>query len=79
MFQTESKRLRQMRAWWFNAHACPGNCVVEFYPSRTEDVEANALDCGRARAELGWKSKIALTDGLNMTLEWIDAVGALMP
>lgn len=49
--------------------------LTEFYPGRPGDVEANALDCGRARAELGWQPRVALAAGLEMTLAWIDEVG----
>jgi UDP-glucose 4-epimerase len=41
----------------------------EYRPERPGEVRHIALDCARARAELGWESRIGLSDGLAQTLE----------
>jgi UDP-glucose 4-epimerase len=41
----------------------------EHRPERPGEVRHIALDCARARAELGWESRIGLSDGLAQTLE----------
>ena len=42
--------------------------VAEHAPERPGEVRHIALDCTRAREELGWKSKVGLRDGLEQTL-----------
>jgi UDP-glucose 4-epimerase len=38
-------------------------------PARPGEVQRIALDCARAREELGWESRVLLDDGLTQTLE----------
>jgi UDP-glucose 4-epimerase len=38
-------------------------------PARPGEVQRIALDCTRAREELGWESRVRLDDGLTQTLE----------
>jgi UDP-glucose 4-epimerase len=40
----------------------------EHAPERPGEVKRIALDCSRAREELGWKAKVALEEGLERTL-----------
>jgi UDP-glucose 4-epimerase len=47
---------------------------VEYLPARTLDVSKNVLDVGRARKELGWKSRTDLAEGLARTWDWIRAI-----
>jgi UDP-glucose 4-epimerase len=42
----------------------------EHGPARPGDVRASALDCGLIAAELGWRPRVALEDGLERTLAW---------
>jgi len=37
---------------------------------RNFDVPANVLDCGLARAELGWQTNVGLGDGIERTAKW---------
>jgi UDP-glucose 4-epimerase len=41
----------------------------EHRPPRPGEVQRIALDCTRAREELGWESRVLLDDGLTQTLE----------
>jgi UDP-glucose 4-epimerase len=41
----------------------------EHAPPRQGEVQRIALDCSRARAELGWEARVDLSDGLARTLE----------
>jgi UDP-glucose 4-epimerase len=41
----------------------------EHQPPRSGEVQRIALDCARAREELGWESQVRLEDGLTQTLE----------
>lgn len=47
------------------------NPRVEYSPARKLDVPVNRLDIQRARAELGWQPRVALTEGLARTWEWL--------
>jgi UDP-glucose 4-epimerase len=42
---------------------------AEHHPPRPGEVQRIALDCTRAREELGWESRVLLEDGLTQTLE----------
>jgi UDP-glucose 4-epimerase len=48
-------------------HAADG-FVPEHAPERPGEVQRIALDCSRAREELGWHAKVGLEDGLEQTL-----------
>ncbi|MCY3539514.1 MAG: NAD-dependent epimerase/dehydratase family protein [Acidimicrobiia bacterium] len=39
-------------------------------PPRPGDVPRSALECSRARRELGWRPRIALKDGIKATVDW---------
>jgi UDP-glucose 4-epimerase len=40
----------------------------EHAPERPGEVKRIALDCSRAREELGWEARVGLEDGLERTL-----------
>jgi UDP-glucose 4-epimerase len=44
-------------------------------PRRTGEVQRVAIDPSRAAAELGWRPRVDLADGLERTLEWARAAG----
>ncbi|WP_406876112.1 NAD-dependent epimerase/dehydratase family protein [Sphingomonas sp. 179-A 2A2 NHS] len=44
---------------------------VVYLPGRLADVPRNVLDCGLAARELGWRPRIAWSDGLRATAEWM--------
>jgi UDP-glucose 4-epimerase len=46
---------------------------VRYAPGRKLDVLTNCLDISRAQEELGWWPKIALSEGIRMTWEWLKA------
>jgi UDP-glucose 4-epimerase len=43
----------------------------EYAPPRTGELDHIALDWARAAAELGWKPRVTLRDGLAQTVEWL--------
>ncbi len=46
----------------------------------SDEIPAQFLDAGRARAELGWKAEVSLPDGLARTTEWYrDLLGVPPP
>jgi UDP-glucose 4-epimerase len=45
--------------------------TVEYLPERLFDVKANVLNSTKLQAHTGWKSQIALDDGLRRTFEWL--------
>jgi UDP-glucose 4-epimerase len=55
--------------------ACARVAGVEDAPqladARLGDVRRSALDCSRAKRELGWEAKVALDDGLARTWDWL--------
>jgi UDP-glucose 4-epimerase len=55
--------------------ACAKVAGVEDAPqladSRLGDVLRSALDCSRAKRELGWQAKVELDDGLERTWAWL--------
>lgn len=44
---------------------------AEYAPARPGELAHIALDCSRAAAELEWKPRITLREGLAQTVEWI--------
>jgi UDP-glucose 4-epimerase len=45
--------------------------TVSYAPGRKFDVLTNCLDISRAQKELGWRPRIALTERIRMTWEWL--------
>jgi UDP-glucose 4-epimerase len=46
-----------------------GSFEAEHRPERSGEVKRIALDCTRAREELGWEARVGLDEGLEQTLE----------
>jgi UDP-glucose 4-epimerase len=46
-----------------------GSFEPEHRPERPGEVKRIALDCARAREELGWEARVGLDEGLEQTLE----------
>ena len=46
-----------------------GNFTAEHAPERPGEVRHIALDCTRAREELGWTPQVALAEGMRLTLD----------
>jgi UDP-glucose 4-epimerase len=49
----------------------PNGFDPEHAPKRPGEVQRIALDCTRAREELGWEAKVGLGEGLERTLAWL--------
>lgn len=48
-----------------------GNTLkAEYAPARKGEVSRIALDCGKAKAELGFEPEVLLEEGLRRTIEW---------
>jgi UDP-glucose 4-epimerase len=45
-------------------------------PARVGELARNALDCGKAAREWGWRPGVSLGDGLRQTYDWIREVAA---
>lgn len=54
-----------------------GDFVPRMEPARPGEVQRIALECGRADAELGWRSGTPLGDGLEITLNAVRGEGKL--
>ena len=50
------------------ADQAEGDFAAQHAPERAGEVRHIALDCTRAREELGWEPKVALAEGLRLTL-----------
>ena len=44
---------------------------VRFAPARPGELQESALDVSKAAALLDWRARVALSDGLAMTYEWV--------
>ncbi|OOO03278.1 MAG: hypothetical protein USCGTAYLOR_00490 [Chromatiales bacterium USCg_Taylor] len=42
-------------------------------PGRPFDVPKSVLDISRAHAELGWRPRVSLNEGLRRTFDWLVA------
>lgn len=45
--------------------------TVRHAPARTFDLPSSVLDTSRARTELGWRSRIPWSEGIDRTVEWL--------
>jgi UDP-glucose 4-epimerase len=45
--------------------------AIQQYDGRSVDIPCSILDVSSAAAELGWNSRISLTDGLEKTAAWM--------
>jgi nucleoside-diphosphate-sugar epimerase len=45
-------------------------------PARAGELARNALNCGKAAREWGWRAAVPLREGLKLTYDWIREVGA---
>lgn len=58
-----------VRAGWHAVGRDAGSIVVEHAPARRGEQRRSVIDHGKLTAELGWRPKVDLTSGLELTLK----------
>jgi UDP-glucose 4-epimerase len=54
-------------------HAAGTAVSPEHRPARLGELSRSALDCGRAKRELGWQAEVGFAEGLQLTLAGLRA------